>query len=407
MPVWHEATKKLQDDGKLQMLGIVQEQHPDRCRLFMQWKQMNWPVMVDSYNLLGVSVVPITLAIDEHGIIRHTKPRPEAEWLTRQFLDKSYQKPEPTNEETPPRPDVDKLRRIVKKQVMHILGAPRESFLKLADALVTTSPEGEMLDELIWAYRRAWSEGGADHFRLGVAFRKRYDSPRRKPGDFEQAVHHWAKALELAPNIYIWRRRIQQYGPRLDKPYPFYDWVVQARREINNRGDAPVKLAVEPSGAELAPPTKDFETIKTKPTDEREVHRITSAGGDHLHIETVCVPPMVSSGQSARVHVHLSPRTHTKAHWNNEAGPSILWLQTSGGWQVDRELHQLAPGPTAVSQEDRIIEFDVRCPLDAKPGRAGVRAHLLYYVCEGADGECLYRRESWPIKIDVIETSRE
>ncbi len=43
------------------MVGIVQEQHPARTRLFMQWQGMDWPVMVDSLNLLGVKVVPITL----------------------------------------------------------------------------------------------------------------------------------------------------------------------------------------------------------------------------------------------------------------------------------------------------------------------------------------------------------
>lgn len=52
------------------MVGIIQEQHPDRCRLFMQWKQMDWPILVDSLNLLEVTAVPITLTIDEHGIIR-------------------------------------------------------------------------------------------------------------------------------------------------------------------------------------------------------------------------------------------------------------------------------------------------------------------------------------------------
>ncbi len=48
-------------------VGIILEQHPERCRLFMQWKQMDWPVMVDSLNLLGMAVVPVTVAIDEHG----------------------------------------------------------------------------------------------------------------------------------------------------------------------------------------------------------------------------------------------------------------------------------------------------------------------------------------------------
>jgi len=36
------------------MVGIIEEQHPDRAQLFMQWKQMGWPVMVDSLNLLNV-----------------------------------------------------------------------------------------------------------------------------------------------------------------------------------------------------------------------------------------------------------------------------------------------------------------------------------------------------------------
>ena len=52
------------------MAGIIEEQHPDRAQLFMQWKQMGWPVMVDSLNLLNVPYVPITLEIDEGGVIR-------------------------------------------------------------------------------------------------------------------------------------------------------------------------------------------------------------------------------------------------------------------------------------------------------------------------------------------------
>ena len=70
VPGWHDATAQLQAEGRLQMVGIIQEQHPDRARLFMQWKNMDWPLMVDSLGLLGVTVVPITVAIDEHGIIR-------------------------------------------------------------------------------------------------------------------------------------------------------------------------------------------------------------------------------------------------------------------------------------------------------------------------------------------------
>ena len=67
VPGWHDATKQLQAQGRVQMAGIIEEQHPDRAQLFMQWKQMGWPVMVDSLNLLNVPYVPITLEIDERG----------------------------------------------------------------------------------------------------------------------------------------------------------------------------------------------------------------------------------------------------------------------------------------------------------------------------------------------------
>ena len=94
MPGWHEATKDLQNDGKLQMVGIIQEQHPDRARLFMQWKRMGWPILVDSYNLLDVPVVPITLAIDEHGVIRQINPpRGDVERLERTFLSQTFDPP--------------------------------------------------------------------------------------------------------------------------------------------------------------------------------------------------------------------------------------------------------------------------------------------------------------------------
>ena len=76
------------------MVGIIQEQHPDRCRLFMQWKQMGWPILVDSLNLLEVTAVPITLAIDEHGVIRQAKLRVSAaEDLQETFLDQQFEAP--------------------------------------------------------------------------------------------------------------------------------------------------------------------------------------------------------------------------------------------------------------------------------------------------------------------------
>ena len=63
MPGWHEATEQLQADGQFRMVGIIQEQHPDRCRLFLQWKEMDFPILVDSLNRIGVSAVPLLWAV--------------------------------------------------------------------------------------------------------------------------------------------------------------------------------------------------------------------------------------------------------------------------------------------------------------------------------------------------------
>ena len=93
MPGWHEATKELQEQGKLQMVGIIQEQHPERCKLFMQWKKMDWTIMVDSFGLLSVSAVPITLGIDEHGVVHSLPRRPDATKLAAEFLDKKFDPP--------------------------------------------------------------------------------------------------------------------------------------------------------------------------------------------------------------------------------------------------------------------------------------------------------------------------
>lgn len=67
---------------------------------------------------------------------------------------------------------------------------------------------------------RAKPDDGDAHFRLGVCYRMRSESQHPLPGDFQTAVDHWMTARSLQPNQYIWRRRIEQYGPRraTDRP---------------------------------------------------------------------------------------------------------------------------------------------------------------------------------------------
>ena len=72
-----------------------------------------------------------------------------------------------------------------------------------------------------------------------MALWRRHESEHRRDGDAQAGVVRWTEALTANPNQYIWRRRIQQYGPRLDKPYNFYFWVAEARKEIRDRGEEP------------------------------------------------------------------------------------------------------------------------------------------------------------------------
>ena len=397
----------MQQRGDVRMVGIIPEQHPERCRLFMQWKQMGWPILVDPLNLLGVSAVPITLAIDEYGIIRGKNLRVDAAAeLDETFLSKSFDPPVGSasreSAEQPAQPAAPSL-----EDLKPGPSASIQAWRAYGDALVLWGGD-DRLDEAIGAYQRVLKldpSGGPTHFRLGVALRKRYDSARRQPNDFSAAVRQWRLALDIDPNQYIWRRRIQQYGPRLDKPYSFYDWVHQAREEILARGEEPAPLRVEPGGAEFAHPAETFTSETSERTEPDPRGRIHRDEAGFIRAETTIVPPVIRPGESARIHVVFRPNTAIKAHWNNEAGDLEYWLTPPEGWQAGQRSLTVANPPALVSLEARKIEFEVRCPENAQPGQVQLSSYALYYVCEDVNGTCLYRRQDIQIPIEVIAGS--
>ena len=374
------------------MVGVIQEQHADRTRLFMRWKQMNWPIMVDSLNLLAVSVVPITLLIDEHGMIRAIQPHQED---LQRFLKTSFEPPvESVALEDRPS-DRAQLEESARQGDPAALRAFGDAVFLWSDA--------EKIGKAIGAYQNALEKEpghGPTHFRLGVAYRKRYDSDLRGKGDFRQAIEHWRRALDIDPNQYIWRRRIQQYGPRLDKPYSFYDWIAKAKEEIRGRGDTPTPLRVAPGGAEFAYPVKNFETSRLKREEPDQQGRILRDEEGLIHVETVVVPSTTKSGSSARVHVVLRPNLQKKAHWNNEVDDLVFWVNSPQGWKVNQPYLTVQNPPQTVSQEIRKVEFE----LKRSPGFTGpvmIAAYALYYVCEDVNGTCLYRRRDIPIQLDA------
>ena len=275
------------------LLGVTQEQHADRCRLFAQWKRFDWPILHDPINLLEAPAVPIVVAIDEYGIVRAVRPRPEtfaAEFLDRTFTDDAP----PGGPRSAGPPDADALLRKAE--------ASNTALACAAGDALTIWGGSSRVDRAIDAYGRAVRLDPSDKnalFRLGVAYRMRHESAGRRPGDFQAAVDAWVRARELDPNQYIWRRRIEQYGPRLTKPYAFYDWVAEAKADIVRRGEVPVPLAVEPYGSELAGPVRDVVggAAPDEPDPKGRIHRDEER---LIEAEVAVVPARVRPGQAAR-----------------------------------------------------------------------------------------------------------
>ena len=374
------------------MAGIIEEQHPDRARLFMQWKQMPWPVLVDSLDLLGVSAVPITLAVDEHGVIRMVNPAPGE--IEEKFINRTFERPVSLPEVANRAPDLDALKQATESNTV-------ASWADYANAVVEWGGPQRTL-EAIQAYQRALRldpASGPLHFRLGAAYRKRYDSNFRQPEDFQKAVEQWSAALEIDPNQYIWRRRIQQYGPRLDKPYSFYDWVTTARKEIAARGEIPAPLSVEPSGAEFAQSEQSFAAASNSIKEPDPRGRILRDAGQFVKVETAVVPNTRAQDVSERVHVVFRPNPANKTHWNNEAGNFVFWVSAPAGWNVSQHLVTI-PNPSRLPRtEAREAEFEVRGPERGRAPAVTLPAYAVYYVCEDVNGVCMYRRQDVPITI--------
>ncbi len=395
VPVWHQAAAGSVKDGKLVLLGITEEQHADRCRLFAQWKKMDWPILHDPINVMESSGVPILVAIDEHGIIRQVEPTLEnfeKDFLDKKFTDDSPQLKQPKSE----KPDLDQLRKSAQSK------PTAKNWRRLGDALALWGGDNQV-NQAIDAYSRALQlqpKEGATYFRLGVCYRRRFESKGRKDGDFQSAIDAWGKALTLDPNQYIWRRRIQQYGPRLDKPYAFYDWVDGAIKDVNARKEQPVALAIPPQGAELAQPAKKFEELGEQakaPDPDGKIHHDEKG---LIAVEVTVVAAQVAPGQSARIHFHLRPDAKRKVHWNNESEPLRLWIDVPDGWKASQRLLTAAQGKEPETKETRALDFEIQVPAAAR-GRTKVKGYALYYVCEDVRGTCLFLRKDIEFSVDI------
>lgn len=353
---------------------------------------MDFPILVDSLNLLGVAAVPITVGIDAHGIVRRLMRRPTE---LASFLGEDY--PAPRDEAPRPArldPDV---------ALAHAREADTAEAWHAAARAVFLWGGDRRLDEACRSFEKAaqLSEDPVYLFQLGVALRRKWESEQREPGDFQAAIAAWQAALDTRPSQYIWRRRIQQYGPRLKKPYPFYDWVRQARLDLRARGEDPALLRVEPRGTELAEPAETFESAAEvkNPDPDRKIDRDVDL---LARIEATVVPRRVAPGSTARVHLTLRVGEEVPAHWNNEIDELLVWIEPPDGVQVsDRRLTW--PNPKE-PESDEIRELELEIQVPKKAGRYSLEGYALYAVCRDDDGTCLYRRQEFTVSIEVSET---
>ena len=384
-------------NGKLVVIGIAQEQNPDRCRLFAQWKKLDWPILFNPINVMQVRGVPIEVAIDEYGIVRSLKPDPKT--FEKEFINKTFSPP--GNDtlakfEKAAQPEITALQRNAEQS------RSSDAWRQLGDTLVLWGNSSDVNDA-IYAYTHAIQinpEDGDAHFRLGVCYRKRCESGSRLPTDFQTAVDHWTRARQINPNQYIWRRRIEQYGPQATKPYPFYDWVRAAASEIRARGEKPVELKILPTGSELTGPGGSPENDKLDVNPPDPQGKILRDRQRLILTEVTVIPPQIKPGQTVRVHVTLRPNKKLKAHWNNEAEPLKLWIDPPDGFKARPQLIVAQQGNKPETSEPRNMEFEIQA-ANAASGTATMSVYTLYYVCEGSGGTCNYLRQDIPITVTV------
>ena len=344
--------------------------------MYAQWKKFEWPIVYDQMNVLGIKVVPVPIFIDEHGVVQNTRPRPND---LDGFVAKKFPKPD---------------------------GAGKREVVTTTP--LTLDPKNNTIDEAIARYTKqsaAAPENAIAKFRLGVALRAKFDSESGKPEHFEKAAQQWSAALRQNPSQYIWRRRIEQYGPRLAKPYPFYDWVEQANKEIKARGQEPVVLKVALAGAEIAKPSRTF-TANNDAAENPDPKGEIDLDSKFVTFKTAAVPSYVQAGGATRVHLVMSPTETSK--WNNESSPVKVWIDKVTGGTVSKKTLSIAnPTDKAKATESREMRTaEVEFKADADASECKISGFVLYSICESETGKCMLLRQNFAVTIPVVAKAR-
>lgn len=351
----------------------------------MQWKKMHWPLFVDSFNLLEVKAVPITILVDASGSIFKTSPYRKD---FQSMLNKASQSTGPHGQ-------------LANKDYWTTKLTKRTSAIY---SHLGENPDYAALIQTFEKLRQSESQIRSEHleFMTGVAFKLRSETSKRQLTDFSESIAHWETALRLDPNQYIWRRRIQQYGPLLEKPYPFYDWVDTAIQKINDRGENPINGNFVLTESEKARPSKDQKLIKSKAGNRAApdpLNRLQKGNGRYASVKVATIPSHPSPGQSFRAFVHLELSQPNFVQWNNEGALSQLYVAPS--ILNENPIHQFwenAPD-NEYSIEQRVFDFELKCPKDLSQlnDKNAPLGYIVVNVCDKFTGVCFACRIDFSI----------
>jgi hypothetical protein len=392
--VWQKAVKPYIDAGEMVAIGVVQEQHPDRTRLYRQWRELDWPIFVDSMNTLEhITVVPVPVAINQAGIVAHDRIKPEQ---LANFVRTELEMPDIPA-------DYNRISRAV-PDARPIDGTSSSDWHAWGRDVFNLGSADE-IDSAVIALETSATLSPGDgpiQFSLGTALRRRYEGPHRKPLDNQRAVEQWGLALDANPNHYIYRRRLQQYGPRLDKPYNFYFWVQEARADIRARGDVPVPLAAEPMGSEIAQPENKDSTstvaVLANPDPDGQINRDENR---LVRIEPLVTPARVRPGHRIRARLTFRLDGESLPWWNNEADAVQTWIGLPEGIEIAENTLAFANPDEPETQELRQVEIELIVGDVHPEGPVTIPGYALYYVCEDAGGVCYYLRQDFDLNLTV------
>ena len=384
---WREQTRDLVKSGKLALLGVMLEQHQDRGRLFAQWKNIDFPVIFDPLNLAEIEKFPTVIGLDEEGLVRVINPGPKR--LGRRFINKKFE-----SEQSERRSPI--LEPLPPKYTRRMAGEARtgKSWREHGDASVLGGLPLQ-IREAIDAYQRAVSLDPKDafaNFRLGVAYRIRFDRPDRQLGDFQSAINAWRGAARADPRNKLFRSRIQQYGVRTERPDEMYGWIARARKDIAARGETPTPLEPAPMAVELAKPRKKFRRDKSDPPPGGSEGTISSDEASLIELETAVVRGVGKSGRDyAQILLMFRPKPDGGVQWDNRQSSLRVWIEPPAGTRLSKRFMEYKAGSSEPTKEERTLNSEIRFLKKAKKSAMKIKGHALCAVM--TDPPQLLRRD--------------